>query len=50
MTEEQINNIIAKQCCWDWYAVEKGGWYCRANAQGYTNRIEEAGKYSKEDA
>jgi len=50
MTDLQINQLIAEYCGWNWYAVEKGGWYYRPDGHGYTNRISEAGKYSKEDA
>lgn len=50
MTEQEINTAIAQHCGDNWYAVEKGGWYYRANGCGYTNRIEEAGRYSHEDA
>ena len=50
MTNEEINTVIAQHCGDNWYAVEKGGWYYRANGCGYTNRIEEAGRYSHEDA
>lgn len=50
MSEEEINIAIAEYCGCTWYAVEKAGWYYRQGGHGYTNRIEEAGKYSKEDA
>ncbi len=51
MNEQEINAAIAEAVGTDkWYAVEKAGWYYRPNARGYTNRIEEAGRYTKEDA
>ena len=50
MTDRRINQLIAEHCGWNWYAVEKGGWYYRPDGHGYTNRISEAGKYSKEEA
>jgi hypothetical protein len=50
MTPAEINQAIAESMGWDWYAVEKAGWYYREGGHGYTNRIEEAGKYTKEQA
>jgi uncharacterized ParB-like nuclease family protein len=50
MTPDEINRAIAESLNWDWYAVEKAGWYYREGGCGYTNRIEEAGRYTKEQA
>ncbi len=50
MTDEEINEAIADHVGWKWYAVEKGGWFYRKGGHGYTYRIEEAGKYTKDDA
>jgi len=50
MTDLEINEAIADHVGWKWYAVEKGGWFYRKGGHGYTYRIEEAGKYTKEDA
>jgi hypothetical protein len=50
VTDEEINEAIADHVGWKWYAVEKGGWFYRKGGHGYTYRIEEAGKYTKEDA
>ena len=50
MTPAEINRAIAQSLNWDWYAVEKAGWYYREGGCGYTSRIEEAGRYTKEQA
>ena len=50
MKPEDINRAIAGHLGWAWYAVEKGGWYYRQGGHGYTNRIQEAGRYTKDQA
>jgi hypothetical protein len=50
MTPEEINKAIAESVGFSWWAVEKGGWYYRQGGAGYTNRIEEAGRYTEADA
>ena len=50
MTPDEINRAIAEKVGWAWYAVEKAGWYYRQGGHGYTNRIYEAGRYTKEQA
>lgn len=50
MTDEEINRAIAEHLGWNWWAVEKGGWYYRQGGAGYTNRIDEAGRYTEADA
>jgi len=50
VTDKEINEAIADHVAWNWYAVEKAGWYYRNGGHGYTNRIHEAGRYAKEDA
>lgn len=50
MTNKEINVAIAEHLGWSWYAVEKADWYYRQGGHGYTNRIEEAGRYTKGDA
>lgn len=50
MKDEEINREIAEHLGWKWYAVEKGGWYYRQGGAGYTNRIEEAGRYTEAEA
>ena len=50
MKDTEINEAIADHVGWKWYAVEKGGWFYREGGHGYTYRINEAGKYTKEDA
>lgn len=51
MTTEQIRIAVAEEMgTAAFYAVRKEGYYYRPNAHGYTSRIEEAGRYSKEEA
>jgi hypothetical protein len=50
MNDEEINRAIAEHLGWIWWAIEKGGWYYRQGGAGYTNRIEEAGRYTEADA
>jgi hypothetical protein len=50
MTSEEINRAVAESVGFNWWAVEKGGWYYRQGGAGYTNRIEEAGRYTEADA
>jgi hypothetical protein len=50
MTNEEINRAVAESVGFNWWAVEKGGWYYRQGGAGYTNRIEEAGRYTEADA
>lgn len=50
MTNDEIDKAIAEFCGWDWWAVEKGGWWYRENGCGYTASLLEAGKYTKDAA
>ena len=50
MKDHEINQAIAESVGFNWWAVEKGGWYYRQEGAGYTNRIEEAGRYTEADA
>jgi hypothetical protein len=50
MTNEEINRAVAESVGFNWWAVEKGGWYYRQGGAGYTNRIEEAGRYTEANA
>lgn len=50
MTDQEINRAVAESVGFNWWAVEKGGWYYRQGGAGYTNRIEEAGRYTEADA
>ena len=50
MRPEELEMVIAEHVGWAWYAVEKAGWYYRQGGCGYTNRIEEAGRYTREQA
>lgn len=45
-----MDRAIAEFCGWDWWAVEKGGWWYRENGCGYTASLLEAGKYTKDAA
>ncbi len=50
MKDHEINQAVAESVGFNWWAVEKGGWYYREGGSGYTNRIEEAGRYTEADA
>jgi hypothetical protein len=50
MNDQEINRAVAESVGFNWWAVEKGGWYYRQGGAGYTNRIDEAGRYTEADA
>lgn len=51
MTEQEINERIERIVQPEpLFAVEKGDWYYRPGGHGYTNRLEEAGRYTEQEA